>query len=122
MEILSILSAILTIADMVSDVALAVDYCVMDNSWWCGLTWAFIAVPALLGLYLLSAFVTCSASCEGTSKEWRIWKGIEISLESSPQLVLQLYIISQSDLDPSVISGGKNMIFNQIKFKKAVCK
>ena len=122
MEILSILSAILTIADMVSDVALAVDYCVTDNPWWCGLTWAFIAVPALLGLYLLSAFVTCSASCEGTSKEWRIWKGIEISLESSPRLVLQLYIISQSDVDPSVISGLKNMIFNQIKFEKAVCK
>ena len=105
MKILDILSVILTVVDMASDVILAVDYCVTDNPWWCGLTWTFIVIPPLLGLFLLSVFVSCSAACEGTSTEWRVWKGIEICFESGPQLILQLYIILQSDVGSSVISG-----------------
>ena len=107
MKILTIFSVILTIADMVSDIVLAFDYCATDNPYWCGLTWAFIALPALLGLWLMTAFVIGSGSCKGTYIEWKVWKGIELCLESGPQLILQLYIISQSDVDPSVISGKK---------------
>ena len=43
--ILYAVNIILTIADIVSDIVLAVDYCVTDNPWWCGLTWTFIAGP-----------------------------------------------------------------------------
>ena len=48
MKILDILSVILTTADMASDMALALDYWVTNNPWWCELTSAFIVVPTLL--------------------------------------------------------------------------
>ena len=42
MKIVHFFSVILTVADIVSDLVLAVDYCVTDNPLWCGLTWALI--------------------------------------------------------------------------------
>ena len=37
---------------------------------------------------------------------WKIWKGFEICFESGPQLILQLYIIAQTEEDPSSTSGN----------------
>ena len=117
MKIVHFFSVILTVADIVSDLVLAVDYCVTDNPLWCGLTWAFITLPVLLGLFLLSAYGIGIACCEDTYDKWRVWKGIRLCLESGPELILQPYIISQSDVDPSVISSRTNMIFNRISIK-----
>ena len=107
-QILLVLSVILAVFDMVSDFILAVDYCVMDNPWWCGLTWAFIAVPGVLGLLLVCAYVCVSDDGDDhvtKSVMWKSWKGIEICFESGPQMILQLYIITLTEKDPSVTSG-----------------
>ena len=108
-RVFTIFSIILTIADIVSDVVLAVDYCVTDNPWWCGLTWAFVAIPVLTGMLLLYACL-CDADRANRNKPklWKVWKGIEICFESGPQLLLQLYIMAITDLDPTATSGKIN--------------
>ena len=52
-QILLVVGVILAIFDILSDIFLAMDYCLTDNPWWCVLTWTFFAVPALLGLFSL---------------------------------------------------------------------
>ena len=97
-----------------SDVVLAVDYCVTDNPWWCGLTWAFITVPALTGpFFLCFCFYDFDFDDDDDDDDhnvtktefWKIWKSIEICFESGPQLLLQLYIMAITDLDPTAVSG-----------------
>ena len=97
-----IINVILTGFDIVSDIILAVDYCVTDNPWWCGLTWAFIVGPILGGIGVLVLY--CQNELSGT-ESWKLWKAIELSLEAGPQLLLQLYILAISQKKPTSISG-----------------
>ena len=98
-----IINVILTVFDIVSDIVLAVDYCVTDNPWWCGLTWAFIAGPILLGIGVLVLY--CRDESNGRDS-WKIWKAVELSLEAGPQLLLQLYILALTQMEPTSISGN----------------
>ena len=82
-------SVILTAPDIISDIILAVDYCVTDNPWWCGLTWAFIAGPIIMFLIIFIFF----RNSERSSK-LKHWKCTEICFESGPRLILQLYILA----------------------------
>ena len=96
-----IYSIILTVADIVSDIVLAVDYCMTDNPRWCGLTLTFIAVPALAGIPYL-----CVCAFSNGDEKWQIsrsWKITETCFEPAPQLLLQMYIIALKD--PSSTSG-----------------
>ena len=106
-KLFTVFGIVLTAADIISDIVLAVDYCVTDNPWWCGLTWTFIAVPAFIRSLLL-----CGCFCEDDdnsdltkSELWKFWKGFEICFESGPQLLLQLYIMAITDLDSTATSG-----------------
>ena len=101
-HIVTIFSIILSVADVVSDIVLAVDYCVTDNPWWCGLTWSFVTVPLIFAPICL---IACFCAEEDKRKQWKIWKSLEICFESGPQLLLQLYIMAITDLDPTAVSG-----------------
>ena len=97
--------------DIVSDIMLAIDYCMVDTQW-CLLTWAFIAGP-FLTLFIISCTYFCSdvfkdKSDNGTKNPthaWIYWKATEVCLEAGPQLVLQLYIIALSEQDPTSMTG-----------------
>ena len=107
----AIFSIILTVADIVSDIILAVDYCVTDNPWWCGLTWTFIVVPVLAGIPYL-----CICAFSNGDEKWQIsksWKITETCFEAAPQLLLQLYIIALSQKTPSSTSGTPALGFNR---------
>ena len=109
----AIFSIILTVADVVSDVVLAVDYCVTDNPCWCGLTWTFIVVPVLAGIPYLGI---CAFS--NGDEKWQIsrsWKITETCFEAAPQLLLQLYIIALSQKTPSSTSGMSALGFNRYR-------
>ena len=119
----AIFSIILTVTDMVSDIVLAVDYCVTDNPWWCGLTWTFIAVPVLAGIPYL-----CICAFSNGDEKWQIsesWKITETCFEAAPQLLLQLYIVVLSQKTPSSTSGMSALGFNryrpQTKFGARQC-
>ena len=119
-KILLVLSVILTILDIGSDVVLAVDYCVTGNPWWCGLTWTFLAVPELFGFIFLYVCVYGLGDDRDESENtksfwWKLWKGFEICFESGPQLILQLYIIASTEKDPSSTSGDTIIL----KFKSS---
>ena len=101
-NLLLVVSGIVTIVDTVSDVVLAVDYCVTDNPWWCGLTWIFIVLPLLTFLIILVIGYQTSMARQVM---WKFWKCTEICFESGPQLILQLYILEQSERDSTTISG-----------------
>ena len=101
-------SILLTVLDIVTDVTLAIDYCVTDNPWWYGLTWGFIAIPLITGPCFLCA---CYIDIDDDSKKeksllWKAWKSIEICFESGPQLLLQLYILALTDVSPTATSGN----------------
>ena len=115
----AIFSFILTIADMVSDIVLAVDYCVTDNPWWCGLTWTFISVPVLAGIpYLcVCAFSNGDEKCQ-ISKSWKI---TETCFEAAPQLLLQLYIIALYGKDSSSILGMLALNSNTVEILPVGC-
>ena len=102
-QILTFASFLLTVADVVSDIVLAADYCESDNRWYCGLTWTFVA------LLILTFFIVVpsSASSNNTDRSsiWTFWKTTETTFESGPQLVLQLYIMASSAQDPTPSSG-----------------
>ena len=101
-NLLLVVSGIVTIVDTVSDVVLAVDYCVTDNPWWCGLTWTFIVLHLLTFLIILIIGYQTSMARQVM---WKFWKCTEICFESGPQLILQLYILEQSERDSTTISG-----------------
>ena len=101
-NLLLVVSVIVTIVDTVNDVVLAVDYCVTDNPWWCGLTWTFIVLPLLTFLIIL---VIGYQTSMGRQVMWKFWKCTEICFESGPQLILQLYILEESERDSTTISG-----------------
>ena len=110
MILFTIINLVLAGADVVSDITLAIDYCTTDNPWWCGLTWAFLSVPLLLGILLVLGFLcTCcddnDDDDEDLAEMFFVWKLIEMCFESGPQLVLQLYIMALSEEDPSSTSG-----------------
>ena len=96
---LNTISFILTVVDIISDVTLAVDYCVADNPWWCGLTWAFIAVP------IITFFIIFIFFKSDRSSRLKHWKCTEICFESGPQLILQLYILALMDQDHASSTG-----------------
>ena len=104
MEFLNIINVIFTAADIISDVVLAVDYCVTDNPWWCGLTWTFIAVPIIMFFFIFLFF-----SASQSAAQLKLWKYTEICFESGPQLMIQLYILALLDQDPA--SPGNDYIF-----------
>ena len=87
---------ILTVADMVSDIVLAVDYCVTDNPNWCGLTWTFIAGPIFSFFFIFTVYRS-----DDISTKLIFWKCTEICFESGPELILQLYIVTLLDRDPT---------------------
>ena len=88
-----VLSVILTVVDIVSDIVLAVDYCVAGNKWGCGLTWTFIALPVPFSIAFLLTSDKDRKTFRGRVKLIKILKGIEVCFESGPQLLLQFYII-----------------------------
>ena len=93
LPLFGITGIILTVADIVSDIVLAVDYCVSDNPWWCGLTWTFIFIPmlAIIPLMYMNTFAYRDAKWK-----WTIWKIVQTCFESAPQLLLQLHIFVSS--------------------------
>ena len=109
----TIINVILTGFDIVSDFILAVDYCVTDNPWWCGLTWAFIVGPLLGGIGVLVLYCRDDFN---RATSWKGWKALELSLEAGPQLLLQLYILALAQMEPTSISG--NILLWWIFFKE----
>ena len=102
---------VLTAVDIISDIMLAIDYCVVDVQW-CGLTWAFIAGSLLsFGIIILFYLISKSNSIEGLPGVWMYWKATEVCFEAGPQLVLQLYITALTDQDISS-SQGNMVILN----------
>ena len=128
-RIIIILGVIMTVADMVSDIVLAVDYCVTDNPWWCGLTWTFISIPLIVGIIILFLYKLFDANANWRKiNTWKVWKSIEICFESAPQLLLQLYILARTNLDPMATSGKMFYFKVTLKFlysgvgSPAVCR
>ena len=100
-----VLSVILMVVDIVSDMVLGVDYCVAGNKWWCGLTLAFIDIS--LTMYIFVCFVVDQYK-SFNERVWiiKILIGIEVCFESGPQFLLQLYIIALSEIE-NVSTSGK---------------
>ena len=66
-----LLGVILSAADLVSDIILAVNYGVNGYTWWCGLTWLFIAIPIVVGIGLIcKAFLDYK---KGKARDGAIW-------------------------------------------------
>ena len=102
-----LLSAILAAADVVSDIILAVNYGVNGCTWWCGLTWLFIAIPNVVGIGLIfKAFRDYKKGKARNGSIWRLWKLVEIFFESGPQMFLQLCIIIWSESQRTAMSPG----------------
>lgn len=107
------ISIVLTIPDIVTDIMLAIDYCSNGETQWCLLTFVFISPPLLL-LFVLS--VSCCWLCVEkqlngdnlleTGKFFKAWKAFEAVVESGPQLVLQLYIVTLPPNDPAPVAPG----------------
>ncbi len=96
----NIITACLTIFDMISDVVLASNYYINGRGSWCFLTILFIFFPFLLAPILLGIAVctACANRHQATmsnseifSAYWLSWKAIECVFESGPQLILQIY-------------------------------
>ena len=102
LPLFGITGIILTVLDIVSDIVLALDYCVTDNPWWCGLTWTFIFIPmlAIIPLMYMNTF-----AYRDEKWKWTVWRIVQISFETDPQLLLQLHIIVSSRKNPSPTSG-----------------
>ena len=100
LPLFGITGIILTVADIVSDIILAVT----DNPWWCGLTWTFIALPvlAVIPFWCVSIFYRVDEKWK-----WSFWKIAQTNFETAPQLFLQLYIMALSD---------RNQVNNSIVF------
>ena len=82
------LNFIFTGVDMVSDIMLAIDYCVVDAEW-CALTWSFIAGPFLtLFIITLTYFYSDVFKSENGTKDpthaWIYWKATELCMEAGP--------------------------------------
>ena len=99
-RIILMISVILSVADLVSDIVLGVNYCVTGHYFWCGLTWAFIAGPVAFG-----GLIVIVSDWGDHKNMWDIWKVSEMCLESAPQLLLQLYVISLAEKDQTEQSG-----------------
>ena len=100
---------VFTSVDVVSDIMLAIDYCVVDAEW-CALTWSFIAGSFLtLFIIALTYFYSDLFKSENGTKDpthaWIYWKATEVCLEAGQQLVLQLCIIALSEQDPTSTAG-----------------
>ena len=106
LPLFGITGIILTAADMVSDIVLAVDYCVTDNPWWCGLTWIFIFTPMLA---LIPFMYINNFAYHNVKWKWTIWKILQTSFESAPQLLLQLIIIALSPAKPGFALGNVSL-------------
>ena len=100
---LTFASFMLTVADVVSDIVLAADYCESDNRWYCGLTWTFAALSVVTFFIIVPS--SASSDTADQSSTWTYWKTTETTFESGPQLVLQLYIMASSALDSTPSSG-----------------
>ena len=113
-QVLTLVSFILTVADVVSDIVLAADYCESDNRWYCGLTWTFVAMPVITFFVIIPSY-TSSATVDPSST-WTYWKTTETTFESGPQLVLQLYIMASAAQDPTSSSGNlkHHSVFNSL--------
>ena len=105
-----IVSVVLTLADVGSDVALAIDYCTTDNPWWCGLTWTFIAAPIVTFPIVFCCFDDGTQLNSEVPSRMKFWKCVEICFESGPQLILQLYILALQDQDPSSTTGSSLLL------------
>ena len=99
-----LLSAALAVADLVSDVVLAVNYGVNGHKWWCGLTWAFIVTPIVVGIVLIiKAFVDYKKGKPRDGAMWKRWKCVEMLCKSVPQMILQFYIIATSATSGNIL-------------------
>ena len=106
-----LLSVVLAVADLVSDIVLAVNYGVSGHKWWCGLTWVFIVVPLVVGVVLfVKAFLDYKKGKARDGAMWKLWKGVEICFESGPQMLLQLYIVALSESRRTAMSSGNSLI------------
>ena len=100
-KILNVLSVVLTLADIVSDLVMAFDYLLKNETLWFYLTLTFVILPLLsLGFILSGTHIFFGKKPSESDIEtkvvlgWRTWKTIELALESGPQLLLQLYIMA----------------------------
>ena len=99
MDFLLTFSVIPAVVDVVSDVALAVDYCVTDNLIWCRLTWGFITLPFVVAIIFVIPAVRQTENIKTFDERvetFQLWKIIQVCFESGPQVLLQVYITSRS--------------------------
>ena len=105
-----ILNFALTGVNIVSDIILAIDYCVVDTQW-CGLTWAFIVRPVLTFCIILLFYQSKDGSlADAWKKVYVYWKATEVCFEAGPQLVLQLYIIALTAKEASSTQGNTRVM------------
>ena len=82
--VFTILGIILIAVDLVSDITLAMDYCLLDTEQ-CFLTWVFVAGPYVSAFIIILSFRYGSA-LKG-KHGWAYWKATEACFEAGPQLV-----------------------------------
>ena len=99
------ITAILTVYDMGSDVALACNYYMNDQNTWGSLTIMFCFVPFFMGFMILCYIPANMFFCkekvppdeDAVKNIWLMWRLSECLIESCPQLILQLYIMALED-------------------------
>ncbi len=94
------ITLLLTILDMGSDLALALEYYHSGQYFWFAFTFAFFALITLYLLILLpyTVYIFCDNDNQNdlyVKKYWIIWKTCESMFEAGPQLLLQLYIMTR---------------------------
>ncbi len=107
---------ILTVYDMGSDVALAVNYKMNGCNTWASLTILFCSVPFFVGFIILCCVPArvlfgkekAPLNEDAVNQIWLMWRHAECLFESGPQLILQLYIMALPDNLPGNTSTGLN--------------
>ena len=109
------ITLLLTVLDMGSDLALALEYYHSGQYYWFAFTFAFFALITLYLLILLpyTVYIFCDSDAENdiyVKKYWIIWKTCESMFEAGPQLLLQLYIMTRPS-PSSDTTQGKSTFF-----------
>ncbi len=99
----AVFTIVLTGFDMGSDLLLAVNYASTGkDDWWFGLTLTFFIVPILL---LLLIILMTGDNMKNFKELFPYWKQFECTVESGPQLILQLYIMCLPNIETT---GNQN--------------
>ncbi len=115
-KVMPIVTITLTVFDMVSDLALALEYRRLGDDLWYELTLTCLLGPAIvLGIILFILLIISIQDKTGTGHfpmaflvacgdmeyVFLCWKYFECMFESGPQIILQLYIMAVDDIDDS---------------------